>query len=413
MARQRISDTGDICMTSSIRVGWCVLAVGTLLLRAAPCKADPENADTDWFKDARYGVFMHFLPGDARSLALADEFDVEALAGQLEAIGAKYFVITLGQNSGCFISPNGAYDKRTGYAPGEKCSTRDLPLDLSRALKPKGIRLMLYLPCQTPNRDRRAQKAFGLTEGPKDQPIDVDFAKKWAEVIREWSDRYGDKVAGWWFDGGYQRVKFNEAIARIFADAVKHGNPHAIVTFNPGVKVIHYTSAEDYTAGELNEPFGTIPSSRWLGGSQWHALTYLGSNWSDRGTRYPAEKWTAWVKAVVAHEGVVTLDMGPNWNAQAGPIGSLAAGQLSQVQAIKAALDRPSAKTSPKRPKRAESFLGIHFGFHAGPDCKEIGKNTPRQMIENIINQVHPDYIQTARPTATPLRSSVVMRTNC
>jgi len=381
-------------MTSSTRVGLCVLAVGTLLLHAAPCEADPENKDTDWFKDARYGVFMHFLPGNARSLALTDKFDVEALAGQLEAIGAKYFVITLGQNSGCFISPNAAYEKRTGYAPGEKCSKRDLPLDLYRALKPKGIRLMLYLPCQTPNRDRRAQKAFGLPEGPNDQPIDVDFAKKWAEVIRQWSDRYGDKVAGWWFDGGYQHVKFNEAIARIYADAVKHGNPHAIVTFNPGIKVIHYTKAEDYTAGELNEPFGTIPSSRRLDGSQWHALTYLGSNWSDRGTRFPAEKWAAWVKAVVAHEGVVTLDMGPNWNPQAGPIGSLAAEQLSQVQAIKAALDRPSAKTFPKRLKRAESFLGIHFDFHAGPDCKNIGKNTTRQMIENIINQVHPDYIQ-------------------
>jgi len=204
-------------MTWSMRVGLCVLAVGTLLLHAAPCKADPENKDTDWFKNARYGVFMHFLPGDAGSLALTDKFD-----------------------------------------------------------------------------------------------------------------------------GGYAHVKFNEAIARIYADAAKHGNPHAIVTFNPGIRVIHYTKAEDYTAGELNEPFGTIPSSRWLSGSQWHALTYLGSNWSHRDTRYPAEKWAAWVKAVVAHEGVVTLDMGPNWNPQAGPIGSLAQEHLSQVQAIKAALDRPS-----------------------------------------------------------------------
>ena len=40
----------------------------------------------------------------------------------------------------------------------------------------------------------------------------------------------------------------------------------------------------------------------------------------------------------LAHGGVITLDMGPNWNPQAGPIGSLAADQLSQVQAIKAAL---------------------------------------------------------------------------
>ena len=48
----------------------------------------------------------------------------------------------------------------------------------------------------------------------------------------------------------------------------------------------------------------------------------------------------------------------------------------------------------PKRLKRADSFLGIHFDFHAGTDCKEIGKNTTPAMVENIINLVHPDYLQ-------------------
>jgi len=48
----------------------------------------------------------------------------------------------------------------------------------------------------------------------------------------------------------------------------------------------------------------------------------------------------------------------------------------------------------PARVRRADAFLGIHFDFHAGPDCTEIGKNTSRAMIENIINQVHPDYLQ-------------------
>jgi hypothetical protein len=53
-----------------------------------------------------------------------------------------------------------------------------------------------------------------------------------------------------------------------------------------------------------------------------------------------------------------------------------------------------SAAESPKRLKRADSFLGIHFDFHAGDDCKEIGRNVTREMIENIINLVHPDYLQ-------------------
>jgi hypothetical protein len=48
----------------------------------------------------------------------------------------------------------------------------------------------------------------------------------------------------------------------------------------------------------------------------------------------------------------------------------------------------------PKRLKRSESFLGIHFDFHADADCQEIGKNTTPEMIESIIRQVKPDYIQ-------------------
>ena len=48
----------------------------------------------------------------------------------------------------------------------------------------------------------------------------------------------------------------------------------------------------------------------------------------------------------------------------------------------------------PPRLKRAESFLGIHFDFHAGEDCTEVGKHTTPEMVENIINLVQPDYLQ-------------------
>ena len=361
---------------------------------AIGARAETFNPNTDWFSKAKYGVFMHFLPGDANGLAKVKSFDVESLAGQLESMGAGYFVLTLGQNSGYFNAPNAAYEKRTGYAPGERCSTRDLPLDLFQALNAKGIRLMLYLPCQVPNRDTRAQKAFGLPEGAQDQPLDPTFADKWAEVIQEWSDRYGEKVAGWWFDGGYQHIHFNEAIAAKYAAAVKHGNPKAIVTFNPGVQVIRWTEAEDYTAGELNEPLKVVPVGRWLNGSQWHALTYVGDTWGGRSTRFTDVQWAEWAAKVAVQQGVVTLDMGPNYDAAKGPIGQLAEAQVSQVKAIRTVLRTGVGSESPVRLKRAESYFGIHFDFHAGADCKEIGKNTTPQMVENIIAAAHPDYIQ-------------------
>lgn len=304
---------------------------GLLTLGALGADNSPQ---TDWLKDARLGVFMHFLPGDAVSFAKVNDFDVPALAQQLEWMGAKYFVFTLGQNSGWMNAPNATYDRISGYQTGERCAQRDLPLDLYRALHAKGIRLMLYLPCQVPNRDTRAQKAFGLPQGPKDQPLDLAFAKQWASVIHEWSARYGDKVSGWWFDGGYQHIHFNEDIARLYADAVKRGHPKAIVTFNPGVKLIRYTQAEDYTAGELNDPFGVVPASRWVNGSQWHALTFLGSTWGKRNVRQPTARWREWFLKVTTQGGAVTLDMGPNWDPKAGPIGAFDTTQAAQFRAL-------------------------------------------------------------------------------
>jgi hypothetical protein len=51
-------------------------------------------------------------------------------------------------------------------------------------------------------------------------------------------------------------------------------------------------------------------------------------------------------------------------------------------------------KNDPPRLKRADSFFGVHFDFHAGPDCNEIGKNVDQAMVEYVIDQVKPDFIQ-------------------
>lgn len=50
--------------------------------------------------------------------------------------------------------------------------------------------------------------------------------------------------------------------------------------------------------------------------------------------------------------------------------------------------------TTPPRLKRAGSFLEIHFDFYAGPDGTAVGLHTTPAMIKNIINRVHPDYLQ-------------------
>jgi hypothetical protein len=55
---------------------------------------------------------------------------------------------------------------------------------------------------------------------------------------------------------------------------------------------------------------------------------------------------------------------------------------------------RAAPPESPPRLKRADSFLGMHFDFHADHTCTEIGKRTTPEMIDQIIDLVRPDYLQ-------------------
>src|SRR5438067_13246738 len=96
-----------------------------------PAPAQEAIADrAAWMKDARLGVMNHYL-GDwiarrdniaggmtvDRWNDLVDHFDVEAHAKQVEAVGAKYQIFTIGQNSGFYCSPNATYDRIVGVSP--------------------------------------------------------------------------------------------------------------------------------------------------------------------------------------------------------------------------------------------------------------------------------------------------------
>ena len=47
-----------------------------------------------------------------------------------------------------------------------------------------------------------------------------------------------------------------------------------------------------------------------------------------------------------------------------------------------------------ERLRREDSFLGVHFDFHAGAGDKEIGARTTPEMVQAIIDMIHPDYLQ-------------------
>jgi hypothetical protein len=298
---------------------------------------------TDWFHDAKWGVMTHYLGAPPSSRegqeltaemwnAQVDGFDVDGLVKQLVRARAKYLLFTIGQNSGHYCSPNATYDKIVGIRPS-KCSRRDLIADLAAALEPHGIRLMVYLPSGAPAADHVARKKLQWRWGQPGgwqlpgEPVGgrlVEFQRSWEAVIREWSLRWGNHVAGWWIDGCYfadEMYRFDDPPNfASFAAALKAGNPHAIVAFNPGVKipVICHAKHEDYAAGEVNLPqvpeaIRTCPG-RWLTRdghkAQYHILSFLGTSWC-RGDKpqLPDDEILRYTRQINAKGGVVTWDV--------------------------------------------------------------------------------------------------------
>jgi hypothetical protein len=129
-----------------------------------------------WMPDAQWGVMVHYLAdwqARDRNLTLSvdqwnrmvDGFDAPALARQVHSVGAGWLQISIGQNSGYYLSPNAVYDELVGNRPG-KTSRRDLVADLAAALSPNGVRLLVYLPSGAPGQDVLATAALEWRNGP-------------------------------------------------------------------------------------------------------------------------------------------------------------------------------------------------------------------------------------------------------
>ena len=248
----------------------------------------------DWMQNERYawGVMTHYL-ADWQSHVhksdmtverwdkMIDAFDVEAMARRLEQVGAGHYQLSIGQNSGYYLSPNQTYDKFVGIRPS-KCSHRDLVADFSVPLQKRDIKLMVYLPAGAPNEDRIACEALEWVNGAYPNK---NFQQKWEQIIAEWSSRWGSKVAGWWFDGCYFPNSMYRSTAApnfaSFAAAARVGNSESALAFNPGViyHIISISPDEDYTAGEIDKPEWLQPIR--AAGAAWMARKFTCSAFSE------------------------------------------------------------------------------------------------------------------------------------
>lgn len=285
---------------------------------------------TDRINSKKWGVFHHYLyniqnnplftnnqnAGETDWNVCTEALDVKRLAKTLHDIGAGYYFITVMQGRKYMIAENGAYRNIVGDEIADEClSRRDLIEELYQELSKYDIDLYLYFTGDGPYKDEQIGKLFGFTE-PR-QNISMEFVKKWSDVLKDYSLRYGNKVKGWWLDGMYrEEFGYTEEKLQPFYSAIKAGNPDAIVAFNNGVKpyVYKYYSEEEFTSGEQVD-FSVVPESRFCNGAQTHILLPIGAEdrgigatWAGGGLHYTKQSLCAYAQRVISAGGVVTFD---------------------------------------------------------------------------------------------------------
>lgn len=302
----------------------------------------------DRMMEKKWGIFNHFLyssekgyprNNDATEAEIqkmaeewneqVDSFDTEKLAKTLHEIGCGYYMITIMQGTRFLIAPNEAYSKITGIKPGEGCCRRDLIMDIAVALKKYDIDLYLYYTGDGPHFDKVAGPKMGLYEDYEANihgKVDKHFVENWAAVLEEYAVRYGDLIAGWWVDGCYAHLGYNNELLSIYYEAMKKGNPHVLSAFNSGTASyvnadgddtpIKWYENEGFTCGEDND-FTYIFKTRFTNGAQNHLLIPFGNyrngivseGWRNTGVRRSKEYVADYIRKNNEAGAVISVDI--------------------------------------------------------------------------------------------------------
>lgn len=250
--------------------------------------ADPRAAALQWFREARYGLFLHYglysLLGRHEWVQLnekipvaeyerlasqftAAKFDAEAIARLAVDAGMKYVNLTTRHHdSFCLFRT-----AQTAFNSLETAAHRDLVGELAAACHRHGLGLCLYYSHgrdwrhpHAPNNDRWGGKARPEYEPPEptyatgeehDLNRYLDFMR---EQIRELLTQYGP-VAAIWLDG--IAVPLSGEAARFHVqelyDLVHRLQPQVLVSYKQGL-----TGTEDFFAPEHHVPTAADPTAK-------------------------------------------------------------------------------------------------------------------------------------------------------
>lgn len=243
-------------------------------------KTDPRGAALSWFKDAKYGLFIHYglysinevhewqqylekIPvAEWHKLIdrfTAEAFDADYLADLALDAGMKYINLTSRHHESFCLWDT----KETPFNSMNAPAHRDLVGELARACRERGLGFFLYYSHgrdwkhpHGPNNDQ-----WGGNPRPQYDPPDPSYAYGdkhnlqiyvdfMAAQIKELLTNYGP-IAGIWLDGAaiplsgdYRKFKLDELYSMI-----RELQPQCLISYKGGV-----TGTEDFRAPEYRAP---------------------------------------------------------------------------------------------------------------------------------------------------------------
>jgi hypothetical protein len=302
------------------------------------------TSDIAWMSRAKFGIFMHYqyrillgysartnpmFPKKSQMNAdqwnqLVDGFDVKGFAQQMADAKVGWVMFCIDDHFFAWnCSPNKTFDKYTGYKPSEKGSRRDLISELAEALNAKGVRLICYYAgLNGYMSDPKVGAGFleprsgrgGMNEKT---PPSAEQRERRLAVLKEYADRFQDKIAGWWFDAIEPNTYGDTPNDwSTIASIVRTANPKSVIAFSYGhnEQACIRSGVDDYTGGDtwtkqdlkhLTPKFKPAQS-----GILWHGKIYCGDVYHGQGTKnqFSDAELIEWVKTCNREGGVCTLD---------------------------------------------------------------------------------------------------------
>lgn len=187
------------------------------------------RSDAGWMRGDGYGVMLQYgawsYPEHGPKKPWEDEvntFDTEKFAKMVdEDMGARWVIWSITWRGSRFPMPLKSVDAIVS----EHTTKRDLMADLAASLNKRNIKLFFYY--HPGHEDYAFWNANWQGSTPQEEK-DL-FIKNWMTIVSEIGERYGSKLAGWFFDDG---TAYSPAPFEKMTKAAKAGFPCRLVSYN-------------------------------------------------------------------------------------------------------------------------------------------------------------------------------------